>query len=496
VPIAGIGAYALLWGREGQHTAVDRLKHLTADVRLPLSNPQSALPGVLTILAMVAYGAVAFFVIRPLFAPDAVVGGGSSSSYLSHYFGNAGEILQTLPDRVLSAIVVFGPVLLVAWRGWRWLLPGLPIAFGMLVSTGPGSGYDFRYHHYALVVPFILMATVDGVARRQRSEQGKRRVGRTWRGDLVLTTGIVILFNILLVNTPLNPLAWKGVPEKELDLSVYVVSVRDRVKDQFLAEHVPPAVPLATSTFLAPHQANRETLYLVRYPDEPPESTRLEQRLPQVDYVLADALFDWYRPMDDGSFVGGIAYDRTPIGIVMRDANFKLIESRDGLVLFQRNPPPGDVLVQDVAVTSTGTLSPRWMFGDALGLVDATITPAKTPAPSAPQGERRFRVTFTWVAMQDMGPQQDYVAVSSLEGVSGARMVHLPTYALHPTTQWQAGDIVQETFEVDIPPDVAAGQYRWRVGWYNMQHPLSYATDARSRLAGSDEVVVGTVEVE
>jgi hypothetical protein len=106
--------------------------------------------------------------------------------------------------------------------------------------------------------------------------------------------------------------------------------------------------------------------------------------------------------------------------------------------------------------------------------------------------ERRFRVTFEWSVLDTPG---SYVAVSRLEGVAQARIVHLPSYVLLPTHRWQPGTLVRETFEVELPADIAPGRYTWRVGWYTLQHPDAYATDARSRLPNSQEVVVGEVEV-
>src|SRR5438128_2412279 len=146
-PVAGIGAYMLLWG--GRRRA-----------------------GAATIIVAVAYGLLAFLVVRPLFAGPSVGVAAASRGYTSYYFGQIAEIWDTLGDRLLSALVVFGPVLLVAWRGWRWLLPGMPIAIAALLTTGPGGAYDYRYHHYAVVVPFIVMATIAGVeasAKRARA---------------------------------------------------------------------------------------------------------------------------------------------------------------------------------------------------------------------------------------------------------------------------------------------------------------------------------------
>lgn len=476
LPIAGIGAYLFVWGAQSAPPK-------------PADTTLYRIAGGVTAGVALLYGAVAFLVIRPLFAPPHGTLSTSSDWYLSHYFSDVMGIISSLPDRLLSAIVVFAPVLLVAWRGWRWLLPGLPIATVMLLSAGPGGGYDFRYHHYATVVPFILMAAIDGVGKMV--EQGKRQPGvsatrrrRNWRGDLILTTLTVLLFSILLVDTPLNPLFWMGVPGQGLDPSVYGVTERDRVKDHFLNEAVPPDAALATSTTLAPHLVNRTTLYLVRYADDP-GSQGITSVLPMVEYVLADALFDYYIPLDGGSSGGGVAYEREAIGKVLRDPSFRLVNERDGLVLFKRNATPGEALTQQLEVLPGVAPPPLTSFGKEIGLVQATFVPL---------GGRRYRATFDWVATTS--PGGNYLAVSQLDGVSNARMVHLPTYTLLPTSQWPSRQVVRETFDVQLSYALPEGRYNWWVGWYRENLPTSAMTDEQSLLPGSQEMVVGTIELK
>jgi len=458
--------------------------------------------GLITLSIGVVYGAVAFLIIRLLFTTTQTPELHSGFNYLLFYFGQVRQLLATLDQRLLSAIVIFGPALFLAWHGKRWLLPSLPVAAAALLSTGPGGAYDYRYHHYATVVPFILMAAIVGVEQLQRRSasakvqpdrgtqsaqqtQPVRQRRRNWRGDLGLTLAIVIICNVAFVDTPLNPLFWMGLPGYGLDASAYGNTSRDRMKDHFLAEYVPSEAPLAASTFIAPHLANRETLYVVRYPDDP-GGERLPEILPRVDYVLADSLFD-YRRIIDGGLVAGISYEVREIAQVLNDPAFDLVAARDGLLLFQRDAPAVQRLDQQVEILPAEPLSAvQAAFGDTLALVNAEITPL---------GERRFQAMFTWHVPDMAEPLGHYVAVSELAEVPDARMVHLPTYAMLPTTAWQPGQIIRETFEVELPTDIEPGQYAWRVGWYNTAHSEAYATDERSRLEGSETVVIDTIEV-
>ena len=476
LPVAGIGLYLLIWG--GQRRA-----------------------GALTLAAAVIYGALAFFVLRPLFALPTPVTGQGVEGYITYYFGRAAELRATLGDRFLSAVVVFGPALLIAWRGWRWLLPGLPVAAAALISTGPGGAYDYRYHHYAIVVPFILMAMIAGIEWSMKHEALRKnrtgaqvlhsqfsilnsRRGRSWRGDLGLTLAIVLIFTALLVDTPLNPLFWVGLPGQGRDPSAYGVLPRDAVKDSFL-ELVPQGVPLAASNQLAPHLANRQTLYLLRYPDEADGPRRLPQHLAEVDYAVADALFDLYLPTE-GGYGGGLDGDRAAIGILLRDHDFGLVAARDGLLLFQRGAPAERALTNTLDLLPDDGAPAEQTFGAQVALVRHTITQT---------GPRRLRATFAWRLTGDFGQDGHFVAVSRLEGLADARIVHLPGYALLPAWEWRPGQLIVETFDVELPPETAPGPYIWRMGWYNIGLPASYATDARSLLPGSTEVMVDSIAI-
>lgn len=461
--VVGIGA--VLFVREGQRRA-----------------------GMLTVLAGGIYGALAFFVVRPLFAAPSAGGAAEiTSNYLAYYFGALHEIAATLPDRLINAVVVFGPALLVAWRGWRWLLPGLPLAGAMLISTGPGGAFDYRYHHYALVVPFIIMATIDGAARMRHATPAPsgalRRRGRSWRGDLGFTVAVTAIFSALLVNTPLNPLFWVGVPGYGFDRSIYGVTPRDARLAAFLATRVPGDAPLAASTFVATRLVNRETVYLVRYPFEArPE--RLPDLLPQVQYALPDALFDWYLQLDDG-YGGGLDYDREAIALLLRDPSFALVDMEDGLLLFERDADPGRALINRLSIVPDDGAPALQQFGP-FDLIRANIEVID---------RQRLRASFAWRVRETLSSGMQYVAVSRLEGAPGARFVHLPGYALRPAWEWQAGDVVEETFDVLVSPDTPPGQYAWRVGWYDVRHPDAALTDDRSRMDGTAEYLVTTVEV-
>jgi hypothetical protein len=308
-----------------------------------------------------------------------------------------------------------------------------------------------------------------------------RASSRSWRGDLIFTTLVVGVIAALMVDTPLNPTFWLKIPGVGLDPSVYGITSRDGLKDRFLAEHVPPGVPIAASMFLGAPLADRASLYAVRYSDDP-GGKQLPEILPKVDAVVADALFDW-RTIDGETLLGGVDYEAAEIALLLRDPDFALRADRDGLLFFARG---GASLREEIAVGEGAALPPKPADFGPIRLLGAQVTAL---------GGRRYLAEFEWQLSGDTAPEGRLLAISRLDGVPDARIVHLPSYLLLPTNQWRAGQIIRERFEVELPAEIAPGSYTWRTGWYSPTNSEAYATDGRSRLPGSADQEITRIEV-
>ena len=178
------------------------------------------------------------------------------------------------------------------------------------------------------------------------------------------------------------------------------------------------------------------------------------------------------------------AYERPEIGILLRDPHYGLVAARDGLLLFQRNPPAGARLEQTIQPLSAGS-SVEGAGGDRIALREASLSPL---------GGRRFHARFDWIAPAAPDTHQQLFAVSELEGVAEMRILHLPSFALLTPAQWPRGGTVRETFDVELPADLAPGHYVWRVAWYDANNPDAAATDVRSRIG--DLVMVAEIDVK
>ena len=431
--------------------------------------------GLITTLVAIAWFGLAFGVIRPFFAPpEAVQVEATAASYIGYYFRQMNLSVTGL-TRLSNAVIVFVPALLLAWRAPYWLLPAAAVAVPVLISSGPGPSYDYRFHHYALAVPFLLAAAIYGAANHRAIEVQ----AKGWQARVLLSLIFTLIMTVFLVNTPLNPRFYNPPSGSGMGLdplSGVAVSARDRMKADWLAPLAAGNKPIAADRLLALPLVNREILYLV-----PPENNPLEQLLPQVDYVAVDALFD-FALENAGHIEWGVRSDYETIGALLQNPAWGVVDMRDGLLLFSDK---GAMLAQAVELAEMAGERPFLaQFDDKIGLVDVIIEPL---------GDNRYLLQCDWVALRPLSETPPLIAVSRPDGLAQTRIAHLPTLGLLPTTEWPVGQIVRETFEFTLPEDTLPGQYPLYVGWYETGSLFAAETDQRSRVG--DETLLGWITV-
>ena len=153
--------------------------------------------GALTSWAAGAWFLVTVALIRPAFAPTGYVPPeATASGYLVHLF-RAGAA-RCLHDLMRSRRVSWSHSsslrqpygwLAARWCGWS---PAAAVALPAVVASGLVSAADYTLHHYALAVPFLVLAGLEGAdhLRRKRPLTWRLDVGDAacYRGALLRTT--------------------------------------------------------------------------------------------------------------------------------------------------------------------------------------------------------------------------------------------------------------------------------------------------------------------
>ncbi|MCP4418023.1 MAG: DUF2079 domain-containing protein [Chloroflexi bacterium] len=447
--------------------------------------------GIATTLTATMWGLIAFFAIRAHFAPPAAAVAQAvnvQSSTLGYFFNRfqIAYIGETAVIRLIHAVIVLMPaLLLLAWRAPFWLLPAAVTIIPALLSNGFGPSFSYRTHHYALAVPFLITAVLFGAAKQipivpDSTSKSKRPA---WQGRILLTLFMVIIFNLAFIDTPISPQFFLDKPALEQGQSNtrFGLTDRDSFKANWLTANVPANTPIAADQLSAIRLTNRETLFLTNYVFGRP----LEELLPDVSFVVSDALYDWalVDPINaERVLEGGAAYEHGVIQTLLTHSNFQLLQAQDGLLLFGR---ANEGLTQTVTrLPKPESASPIATFANDIGLSSYTIEELSS---------RRYQIQAEWQLLQETTSSPNRFAVTRLQGVSNMRIVHLPASIMAPAKSWAADELIQETFEIELPQTLAAGTYDLWLGWYNADHIFAAHTDERSRIGA--EVHIGSITV-
>jgi hypothetical protein len=355
------------------------------------------------------------------------------------------------------------------------------------LSSGPGPSYDYRFHHYAIAVPFLVVGAVYGAAvMRDASVAAKQAGGRwskKWYRYTIYTLFLTAVLALLLVDTPVNPLSYRAPPlsGRGLDETGYGITSRDAMRTEWLKALVPEDVPIAADRLSALHLVNRRELYLT----SGLRARSFGEVLADVDYVVLDGLHDFGLALDGRLYEGGVDENWPALRAVMSDPAFGLGAARDGLLLFERD---GAGMAQDVEIIAAdmgeGSNGPLHTFGDAIALNHVALEEPESG---------RYELYFDWAAGPGLGDRRQLFAVTRLEGIEDARVLHLPTLAVLPTTEWPDDQVVRERVSFRVPDDVPPGEYAVRVGWYDSSSITAAATESESRVG--EDYLIGSITV-
>jgi uncharacterized membrane protein len=281
------------------------------------------------------------------------------------------------PDRLRYLAQLFGPVLLLPLVGWPFLAGALPV-FGYLLLAESPDQYAIDRHYLSPLLPFLWFGAVLGV----------QRVGH-WAAPALLVGSLAASY--LFGPTPLS---------RTYDPGPDIVTAHTHHLRRFVSE-VPPDAPVSANRNLLSWFSRRERVY--RFPE-----------VGDAHYVVLD-----FRELRHPAAFG---LDGGAVGRLIESPDFRLADTADGALLFER----GDPSAWPDARAGVAT-----RFGDAIELVDFTIAPDE--------------VRLIWRALaKPAASYQVFVHVLDARGERIAQRDGPPVDGLLPTDTWPAGRVVPE----------------------------------------------------
>jgi hypothetical protein len=348
--------------------------------------------------------------------------------------------------------------------------------------VGNVSAFSYLFHHYALTVPFGMLAIIRGaecLKNRLNKDLSKNDAAQSFRKRMIFSLIVTTVLTALLINIPINPLFWLAPPGWGFDELAYGRTSRDIFKDKWLEVNVPSDAKVITSMIIAPHLTNRRTLFLFSYPCSD-RLQGLKKRLEMTDIAVADALFDYATSEIAGGklsgghpnpLTGGVLWDNPAIAKLLNSDKFKLVESRDGMLLFRADANAKDSLPNSISVEKIeAKVEAQQSFGGIVDLVDSSYS----------LSGNRLQLSYKWKLSRGGIKIPEIFAVTRIEGVENARIVHLPTMVQYPANKWQENQEINEYFEVFLPRGLEKGTYKLFTGWFSTEKPYAWVTDQRS----------------
>ncbi len=283
--------------------------------------------GALLAAASAAWVAAALWVIIPAFNH------GEDSAFIGRYsaFGDsAGEValgaalrpwdvieVAATPDRGGYLLALLLPLLALPFAAPLLALGALPeVLLNVLSNWWPQYSIEFQY--VAVVVPFLIAASIAGLARLRRSARPAVLVRALERpGPLAL--GLVVW--VALSGVLLGPLPWWGAVSLASDSRVqeYARSPHTVAQREAIAL-VPAGVPVSAGNRMGAHLSDRRTIYTFPF-------------LGDAEWVVVDRRqpFIVDRPAPR-------AHERRVRALLAEPAS-SVIYDRDGVLVIRREPP-------------------------------------------------------------------------------------------------------------------------------------------------------------
>ncbi|MEW6582497.1 MAG: DUF2079 domain-containing protein [Actinomycetota bacterium] len=285
-----------------------------------------------------AWTVVATAVLIPSFAIR------SANPHLQRYRGlgdSYGDLVVTLltrPWRVLDVIATPGrlgylllllaPLLFLPLAAPLLTACAVPqLAMNLLASTGPAQ--QIEYHYAAVLVPFLIAASIMGLARLRERRDTSLLARLTARPGRVAAALVAVL---LLVGVRAGPLpiwekipvvGWSGAPHMR-----FAKDARAQAAERAVAL-VPPGAAVAASNDIGAHLSARRRVLLF------PTLT------PDVNWVIVSGTDEVRRASRDRPTLRPVAFGGRLASIRTRTAYWRPVFAQDGVEVYRRIRPTG-----------------------------------------------------------------------------------------------------------------------------------------------------------
>ena len=451
--------------------------------------------GLVTIGLSAVWFLVAVFVVIPHFNP-----GGQSRYFVLGYYswlGDSGReiVVQAIthPRLVLERFIsrinptylagILGPVAYLSLLGLPVLLLAVPtLALNALSDESRLYTPAVYYHYLAPVIPFVIVAAIDGAGFLTRSlgQLAERTLPDKALRTRLQALGLILLSTLILVATVVAQRRHGYLPFSK---DFYLPAELERVDAlEEIVQLVPPEASVSVERRLASHFSQRERVYA--YPDQP-----------DADYQVIDVGNpDWqFHPRDQyGSIVSSL-----------QSGQYGVRDGRHGHLLLERNLDQPDLPEQFYDFVRGDNASPQYElaidFADELRLVGFDVVWERPMVP------RAYLVLY-WQALRPIARDLRlfYIQTDQSGEVLPSTELEFAEPVWYPPSRWSTSETFRtETFhwqlaypkQFGVAVGVVEGPGFWEVE--QRLQPVIHSAPWEMGLVHGDTLVwLGTLIVE
>jgi uncharacterized membrane protein len=402
-------------------------------------------PGLALAVIGLAWFYIAFYIVIPASRPS-----GAGSAYTGFFAAlgstpleialspirTPGKVVALLatPDNLQALKMLTLPLAFTPLAGLPLLILAAPMLAITLLSSNPLMHQLETYHYAAPAIPFVMLATVDGIARLSSLKVTNKRMPALRAGASVreaankpisnLQSLITCnLLSIVVLVASLTYHYYRGYSPLARPFHWPVVTAHEHIGDE-LAASIPPEVPVVAQAELVPLVSHRPWVQIWQGPfDE------------RADYFLLD--------VSHPAFVNRDGAQESLLSDIAQDPTVGLIASNDGYLLLQRDAPrlptAPEFFTFAYADPPTSATPVAATFGDALQLV------AFETHRNYADREAEPLVTLYWRALTPL-PEDYFIAVFLLNESgkpAGVTPYQQPLTVWLPTNRWEPGRTIR-----------------------------------------------------
>jgi uncharacterized membrane protein len=369
-------------------------------------------------------------------------------SYLGHSFSGIIATALTHPGLVAEHVFIkdklkylaglFGPAGFISLFSLSIVLTLTPLAQNTISDYSYQYSLFFQYN--ATIIPFVMVSAILGTARLASSE----RIQRLWRriGVKKLLLGYMLVAalvsNIMISPSPLSlsfySKSWDLGPITPYYKGSYVIDSHDRTLSR-LERLIPPHASLSAAPNLVPHLSKRQTIYSFSYASD------------SMDYVIIDTKDrTWSQFLEDY---------RDHAQQLLANPNYGVIAAEDGVVVFKRGSPNKDILPYQRLVEANPQYNKEVIFNEEpVRLLGYDFNWSVDE-----YGDNLALISLYWQA--SWRPSQDLrIRLELSHDKKNFVEEHWSGWDIYPSSRWQPGEVVKETYKIRLPARSSPGEYK------------------------------------